>query len=88
MYSIDVRIFSHIPTTETMSDMDSSINYEQIHNEVIRIMNQEFKLIEECCKALWDNLKLLKPADIWEVQLVKEDVPIKHVGSTKYIIKG
>ncbi|MFT5349142.1 MAG: hypothetical protein ACI9M3_002192 [Bacteroidia bacterium] len=44
--------------------------------------------MEHCTKSLWDKLKVLQEESIWEVKLVKEDVPIKFVGQTSFTIKG
>ncbi|MDA8930553.1 dihydroneopterin aldolase [Bacteroidia bacterium] len=88
MYRISVRIYSQCTLSENFDDIEDSINYEDIHAIIIRQMKQEFRLIETCCKALWNELKQLSPYDKWEVSLVKEDVPIKHVGSTTFCIKG
>jgi 7,8-dihydroneopterin aldolase/epimerase/oxygenase len=87
-YSISVQVFSTFPSTQSFDEMDISINYEQIHETVLSVMNEEFKLIEQCCKVLFERLKQLKPSEIWQVHLIKEDVPIKHVGSTSFCIKG
>lgn len=88
MYTISVNIYSSASWSETLVDIEDTINYEDIHEILIETMKEEFKLIETCCKALWDRLKVLSPDDVWEVSLVKEDVPIKHVGSTKFRVKG
>ena len=88
MYSISVNIYSTASITETFSDIEDTINYEDIHTIIISTMKEEYKLIETCCKVLWDRLKSLSTEDTWEVILLKEDVPIKHVGSTQYTIKG
>ncbi|MDC1395623.1 dihydroneopterin aldolase [Bacteroidia bacterium] len=88
MYSISVCVFDSSSVAENYAEIDDSVNYEMIHAEVISIMKNEYKLIEECCKAMWDVLKKLKPSAVWEVHLVKEDVPIKHVGSTSFSIKA
>ena len=88
LYSISVQVFSTIASSQSFDEMDISINYEQIHETVVSVMNDEFKLIEQCCKVLFDRLKQLKPTEIWQVHLIKEDVPIKHVWSTSFCIKG
>lgn len=88
MYRIAVKIYDQNTTDENFSNIDDTVNYELIYDAVISLMKQEFKLIEECCKALWDALKPLKPDAIWEVNLVKEDVPIKFIGSTSFTIKA
>ena len=87
-YSISIQVFSTIQESQSFDDMDHSINYEEIHETVITVMKDEFKLIEQCCKVLFVRLKQLKPTEIWQVNLIKEDVPIKHVGSTSFCIKG
>jgi len=88
MYSISVRIFSKHKTNSTFDDIEDTINYEEIHTIILDVMGREFKLIETCCKTLWDELKQLSTNDLWEVILEKEDVPIKHVGSTSFTLKG
>lgn len=88
MYSISVRIFSKRENTEQFDDIDDTINYEDIYNIITAVMKREYKLIETCCKSLWDELKPLSREDVWEVTLEKEDVPIKHVGSTSFVVKG
>ena len=88
VYRISVKAHTSVPSNCTFSDMDDSINYEGIHTMVVDVMKQEYKLIEHCCKTLFDGLKAINSAVVWEISLVKEDVPIKHVGSTSFTIKG
>jgi dihydroneopterin aldolase len=88
MYCISAKAYNTVESNCTFSDMDDSINYEGIHSMVIGVMQEEFKLIEHCCKTLFDGLKAINSSVIWEVSLVKEDVPIKHVGRTSFTIKG
>ena len=88
MYSISVKIYDTAPVSETYTEIEDSVNYENVYEIVSKLMRQEFKLIEECCKALWTALKELKNDAKWEVLLVKEDVPIKYVGHTSFCIKG
>jgi 6-pyruvoyl-tetrahydropterin synthase len=51
-------------------------------------MAEEHMLIESACKTIWDRLKALHPDEIWEVNICKEDVPLKFVESTSFKIKG
>ena len=88
MYTISVNIYSTAAQSRTFLDIEDTINYEEIHSVIITTMKEEFKLIENCCKTLWDRLKLLSQNDVWEVSLIKEEVPIKHVGSTAFRVKG
>lgn len=88
MYQISVKIYDTADAAEDFSDIDDTINYEDIYDAVITTMKSEYKLIEECCKALWDVLKPMKPRAIWEVNLIKEDVPIKYVKNTSFRIKA
>ena len=88
MYSISVKIYDSRPLSENYTDIDDTVNYEDIYSVVTSLMKNEYKLIEECCKALFDSLKALKTNAIWEVNLVKENPPIKHLGSTQFRIKG
>ncbi len=88
MYSISVRIFSKCEGSQSFDDIEDTINYEHIYNVITTVMKREYQLIETCCKALWDELKPMSQGDIWEVTIEKEDVPIKHVGSTSFVVKG
>jgi len=88
MYSVSVKVFSKVNTNDDFSDLDPSVNYEKVYASVIAIMDKEFKLIEECCKALFDAVKQLKPNSVWEVLLVKENPPLKYVGATSFKLKG
>jgi len=88
MYCISVKAHKEAPKECTFSDMDDSINYEGIHSMILAVMKKEFKLIEHCCKSLFDGLKEIDNNVKWEVTLTKEDVPIKHVGSTSFTIIG
>lgn len=88
MYNISVQVISSAAADEEFHDLESSVNYEYIQERVVAIMKQEFKLIEECCKAIFDDLKALKPNAVWRVNLVKENPPIKYVGATQFEIKG
>ena len=88
MYSISVKIYDSSPSTETYTEISDTINYEDIYTVVLDTMKQEYKLIEECCKAMWNVLKKIKPEATWEVLLEKEDVPMKWVGSTSFSIKA
>lgn len=88
MYAVSVRIFSTTEKSETFGDIKDTINYEIIYQIIMRHMRMEYKLIETCCKAMWDELKLLAENDVVEVILDKEDVPIKFIGNTSFCIKG
>jgi dihydroneopterin aldolase len=88
MYSISVKVYNQAPNNEDFHDLETSVNYEDIQERVVAIMKEEFKLIEESCKAIFDHLKELKPNATWKVSLVKENPPIKYVGATKFEIKG
>ena len=88
MYSISVNVYASVDENENFEDLDASVNYENVHSSVVGIMKKEFKLIESCCKAIHENLRPLKPNAIWEVTIVKENPPLKFVGSTSYTIKG
>ncbi|MGB1039197.1 MAG: dihydroneopterin aldolase [Bacteroidia bacterium] len=88
MYSISVKIYDSSVTSETFNEMDDSVNYEDIYDVVVKTMKEEYKLIETCCKSLWDRLKELRKSAVWEVLLEKEDVPMKYVGQTTFTIKG
>ncbi len=88
MYSISVNVYSSVDENENFEDLDASVNYENVYANVVEIMKLEFKLIESCCKAIHENLQTLKPNAIWEVTIVKENPPLKFVGSTSYTIKG
>ena len=88
MYNISVNVFSNVELNENFDDLDNSVNYENVYSNVVEIMKSEFKLIEASCKAIHESLKTLKPNSIWEVTIVKENPPLKFVGSTSYTIKG
>lgn len=88
IYNVSVNIFYKASTEQDFEDLEKSVNYEHIYDVVIQTMQQEFKLIEHCCKSLFDQLKALRPEFVWEVKLVKENPPIKYVGSTAFKIKG
>lgn len=88
MYSVSVTLYDHVSGNETFTDLDESINYERIYNNVVSIMAKEFHLIESSCKAIHDAMKLLKKDAIWEVQIIKENPPIKFVESTQFTLKG
>ncbi len=88
MYQISVKIYDSAEASENFNDIDDTINYEHIYDAVISTMKKEYKLIEECCKALWDVLKPMKPEAVWEVNLIKEDVPIKYLKNTSFRIKA
>ncbi len=88
MYSISVFIYKTADVAESYNDITDTINYESIYAIIIEEMKLEYTLIEHCTKSLWDKLKALQKESIWEVKLVKEDVPIKFVGQTSFTIKG
>lgn len=88
MYTISVSVYSCADIAEDFSEIEDSVNYEEIYAIIKSVMSQEFKLIEHCCKTLWTGVKELSAKDKWEVSLVKEDVPIKHVGHTSFTISG
>ncbi|MBT8326260.1 MAG: dihydroneopterin aldolase [Bacteroidia bacterium] len=88
MYSISINVYANVDENENFEDLEESVNYENIYSNVIEIMQKEFRLIESCCKAIHDNIRRLKPNAVWEVTIVKENPPIKFVGSTSYTIKG
>ncbi|PCJ67937.1 MAG: hypothetical protein COA58_02010 [Bacteroidetes bacterium] len=88
MYSISIKITKMTAADTSFQDINQTINYEEIHTRVVAVMKEEFKLIEHCCKTLFDNLKPLGDDAQWEVTLVKEEVPIKHVGYTSFTVTG
>jgi dihydroneopterin aldolase len=88
MYSVSVKMFHRVKTSEQFHNLDSSINYELIYSKVLEVMEREFHLIEECCKYMHEALKKLDQESIWEVELVKEQPPLKFVGLTKFALKG
>lgn len=88
MYSVSVKVFGAVTMEEDFTDLESSVNYEKIYEKVVSVMGKEFKLIEQCCKALFDEVKSLKPNAVWEVLLVKENPPVKYVGATSFRLKG
>jgi dihydroneopterin aldolase len=88
MYSISVFIYKYTHAAESYIEIADTINYESIHAIILEEMKVEYTLIEHCTKSLWDKLKVLQEESIWEVKLVKEDVPIKFVGQTSFTIKG
>lgn len=88
MYAISVSLYGRMTSTESYTSIADTVNYEEIYDQVIVSMKEEHKLIESCCKSIWDKLKILAPNAIWEVHIEKEDVPIKYVGSTSFNLKG
>lgn len=88
MYSITVQLYRSIDRGQLLVDLDSTVNYEVIYNEVLTIMKQRFDLIETSCKAIFDRMKELSADDIWKVTVVKENPPLKYVGATRFEIKG
>ncbi len=88
MYSISIKVHLDMSEDEDFSDLETSVNYEQIYDKVITIMKQEHKLIEHCCKSIYSSVKELRPSSVWEVLLTKENPPIKYVGNTSFKIKG
>lgn len=88
MYSISVKVHMSADASEDFLEISDTVNYEVVYEVVCATMAEEFELIETTCKALWNRLKLLKADAEWEVCLLKEDVPIKHVGSTSFTIKA
>lgn len=88
MYQISIQIYDSTSSEECYDEIGDTINYEQIYDTVVSMMKNEYKLIEECCKSLWDALKPMKPEAVWEVTLLKEDVPIKFLKSTSFRVKG
>lgn len=88
MYIINVHLNSSASVTQEFEELSSTINYEVIHEKVIMAMKQEHRLIEHCCKAIFDEMKSILPQGNWEVEVIKEQPPIKHLGRTRYTIKG
>lgn len=88
IYSISVKVHSSIGENEHFEDLEESVNYEHIYKIVADTMAEEYKLIETCCKALFERLKPLKPNAVWEIHLIKENPPMKFVGATSFRIKA
>ena len=88
MYSISVQLYRSIPADHNFVDLDTTVNYEVIHQRVLGIMKQPFHMIETCCKAIFDSMKELNAEDVWKVKIIKEDPPLNYVGSTQFEIKG
>ena len=87
-YSINVSMESFTHKAEEFNQLDSTVNYELIYNSVISVMKNEHKLIEHCCKAIFDRLKRLAAENRWTVELIKENPPIKFIGATRFKIIG
>ncbi|MFY0643074.1 MAG: dihydroneopterin aldolase [Bacteroidia bacterium] len=87
-YCINIRMESRAAKSESFDQLDSTVNYELIYNSVISVMKNEHKLIEHCCKAIFDQLKSLAANNIWTVELIKENPPIKYIGATRFKIEG
>lgn len=87
-YTVSVKLSGKASDSESFDHLASTVNYERIYESVVKVMKQEHLLIEHCCKAIFDELKPLSPDREWTVELVKENPPIKHVGATKFEIKG
>jgi len=88
MYIISVCIHRILDADYTFDHLNKSVNYEIVHQIILETMQEEHMLIESACKAIWDKLKLQHANEIWEVNIRKEDVPLKFVGSTSFKIKG
>lgn len=88
VYIINVHLSSSASIVQEFEELSSTINYEIIYDKVLQVMRSEHKLIEHCCKAIFDEMKSILPDGKWEVELIKESPPIKHLGRTKYKIKG
>jgi dihydroneopterin aldolase len=88
MYVISVHIYKILEANHDFDHLDQSINYEMVHQVILETMEEEHMLIESACKAIWDKLKVKYSNEIWEVNIRKEDVPLKFVESTSFKIKG
>lgn len=88
VYIINVHLSSSASIIQEFEELSSTVNYEIIHEKVTMVMKTEHKLIEHCCKAIFDEMKRIVPEGLWEVEIIKEAPPIKHLGRTKYVIKG
>ncbi|MBR9859494.1 FolB domain-containing protein [bacterium] len=88
MYTINVRMFHSVRDSEQFDDLSASINYEVIYKQVLDVMQNEFHLIEHCCKSIFNRMKSLDQNAIWEVELIKEEPPLKFVGNTSFTLKG
>ena len=88
MYVISVHIYKTFEANHDFDHLDKSINYEMVHQVILNTMEEEHMLIESACKAIWDKLKAKHKDEIWEVNICKEDVPLKFVVSTSFKIKG
>ena len=88
VYIINVHFASTSDVKQEYNHLSATINYELIHAKVISIMKQEHKLIEHCCKAIFDEMKLLSKNGVWTIELIKQDPPLKFIGQTKYKISG
>ena len=88
MYVISVFIYKTLEANYDFNHLDKSINYEKVHQVILDTMAEEHMLVESACKTIWDRLKAIHPDEIWEVNICKEDVPLKFVESTSFKIKG
>ena len=88
MYCISVQVEGKAVLSEHFDQLTSTVNYERIYDKVVAVMRHEHRLIEHCCKAIFDELKIVSPEHVWTVELTKENPPIKHLGATKFRIKG
>ena len=83
-YRFDIEMRSAVADSEAFHDLSETVNYELIYHKVKEVMQEEFHLIEEACKAVFDALMSLDGEHSWKVRITKEHPPMRSVGATSF----
>ena len=91
-FQVDVDLIINRKNYSDLSEIDSTVNYEQIMNSVIQTIDNPYRLIEEAGLAVYEKLfEDLKDTEIVQslsVQLTKLNPPIKYVGKTSVMFSS
>ncbi|MFT5724511.1 MAG: dihydroneopterin aldolase [Bacteroidia bacterium] len=87
VYRIDVAMGLNLPNTSLQ--LQDTIDYQVVVDLITEVMKQEFKLIEDSCRSIYNQLNqhIEKIASL-EVTVTKLDIPINNLHSTSFTLKS
>ncbi|CAI8356061.1 MAG: Dihydroneopterin aldolase [Bacteroidetes bacterium MED-G17] len=87
-YEISVRISWVISESDDFEELKKTLNYEEICSRIELVMSRPFSLIEQSCKAIFEDLMKIKQIKNLKVKVKKCKVPIKNLEATEFTLSN
>jgi 7,8-dihydroneopterin aldolase/epimerase/oxygenase len=86
-FNVNLDLALALSDDSNLKELSSTVNYEEIHRLVSKIMKVPQDLIEGVCKDIYDGVHRSFP-EVSKVRVVVEKLnpPLKMVGKTSFII--